>query len=170
MLRIILTLFVIIFWSLSTFALEDDFSLEQVMSAPLPSNITAAPSGGKIAWVQNSQGLRNIWVAELPDYKGRQLTSYTEDDGQEITNINWSPDAKFAAAHQTVREHIQTQLTILQVQYGPFGVYLWILENRKGSLREQHPLFRLVVTQSPLLIKARFMRPLYQAHQTQSFL
>ncbi|MGY8985203.1 MAG: S9 family peptidase [Sphingomonadales bacterium] len=95
MLRIILTLFVIIFWSLSTFALEDDFSLEQVMSAPLPSNITAAPSGGKIAWVQNSQGLRNIWVAELPDYKGRQLTSYTEDDGQEITNINWSPDAKF---------------------------------------------------------------------------
>ena len=71
---------------------QETFSLEQIMSSPFPSELTAAPAGGSVAWVLNARGARNIWVAEPPDYRGRQLTSYTEDDGQEITELAWSPD------------------------------------------------------------------------------
>lgn len=71
---------------------QDKFSLEQVMSAPFPSDLTASKSGARIAWVLSARGARNIWVAEAPAYKGRQLTSYTEDDGMELGELVWTPD------------------------------------------------------------------------------
>jgi dipeptidyl aminopeptidase/acylaminoacyl peptidase len=70
------------------------FSLEQVMSAPFPSDLTAAPKSGAIAWVLDQHGARNIWIAEAPAYQGRQLTRYTADDGQEIAEITWTPDGR----------------------------------------------------------------------------
>jgi len=60
---------------------QDKFTLEQVMSAPFPSDLSASKSGAKVAWVLSAKGARNVWVAEPPAYKGRQLTSYAEDDG-----------------------------------------------------------------------------------------
>jgi len=69
------------------------FTLEQVMSAPFPSDLVASSAGGKVAWVLNAKGARNIWIAEPPAYRGRQLTSYTEDDGTEIGELSWTPDA-----------------------------------------------------------------------------
>jgi len=73
-------------------AAQERFTIEQVMSSPFPSELTAAPTGAKVAWVFNAQGLRNIWVAEAPDYEARRLTAYTEDDGQEISDLTWTPD------------------------------------------------------------------------------
>jgi dipeptidyl aminopeptidase/acylaminoacyl peptidase len=55
--------------------------------------MTAAPAGGHIAWVQNAQGVRNIWVAAPPDYPARAITSYKEDDGQEISALAFTADA-----------------------------------------------------------------------------
>jgi dipeptidyl aminopeptidase/acylaminoacyl peptidase len=69
------------------------FSLEQVLGAAFPSDLTAAPAGGKIAWVSNARGVRNVMVAEPPEYRGRAITSYTADDGQEIGPLAWTPDA-----------------------------------------------------------------------------
>jgi len=68
------------------------------MSAPFDSDLTAAPMGNKFAWVSHVQGERNIWVA-LPasngaGYESRQITTYTNDDGQQISGLVWSPDAK----------------------------------------------------------------------------
>jgi dipeptidyl aminopeptidase/acylaminoacyl peptidase len=73
---------------------KEPFTLEQVLSAPFPTDLTAAPSGGAVAWVFNDRGVRNIWVAEPPDYRGRKLTAYSEDDGQEISDLEFTPDAK----------------------------------------------------------------------------
>lgn len=70
------------------------FTLEQILSAPFPSGLSAAPTGGKVAWVQNAQGIRNIWVAEPPEYRGRQITQYAVDDGQDLGSLQWLPDAK----------------------------------------------------------------------------
>jgi acetyl esterase/lipase len=70
------------------------FTLEQVMSAPFPSHLVAAPTGGSVAWVQITKGSRNIWVASPPDYKGRKLTSYEGDDGDELGELVWTADAK----------------------------------------------------------------------------
>jgi dipeptidyl aminopeptidase/acylaminoacyl peptidase len=70
------------------------FTLEQIMSAPFPSDLTAAPKGGAVAWVLNQRGARNVWIAEAPAYQGHRLTSYRADDGQEIDQITWTPDGR----------------------------------------------------------------------------
>jgi dipeptidyl aminopeptidase/acylaminoacyl peptidase len=72
---------------------QQAFTLEQVLSAPFPSNLTAAKSAPRIAWVLDEQGKRNIYVAESPDFKARRLTSYPEEDGQELSSLRFSADA-----------------------------------------------------------------------------
>jgi len=62
-------------------AAQGSFTLEQVLGVPFNSNLVAAESGHRIAWTSNRQGRRNIWVAEGPNFVGRQLTAYAEDDG-----------------------------------------------------------------------------------------
>ena len=63
------------------------FTIEQVLSSPFPSNLMATKNGNEIAWVFNQEGRRNIWLADLNDNTMRQLTNFTEDDGQEIGNL-----------------------------------------------------------------------------------
>src|SRR5215813_3112068 len=72
---------------------QGKFTLEQVMSAPFPDGLVAARNANRIAWTLDEQGKRNIWVAEAPDFKARRLTSYSQDDGQEISDIQFSDDA-----------------------------------------------------------------------------
>ena len=72
-------------------AAQTSFTLDQVMSAPFPSAPVVSSTGGKIAWVYNARGVRNIWVAEPPAYRGHSVTAYTEDDGQEIAELRWTP-------------------------------------------------------------------------------
>jgi len=79
---------------LATTAAAAGFTLEQVLSAPFPSELTAAPGGAKLAWLLNERGARNIWIASAPEYKGVRLTAYIEDDGQDIGQIRWTPDAR----------------------------------------------------------------------------
>src|ERR1700730_8265604 len=73
---------------------QQSFTLEQVTSAPFPNSLTAAPSGGRLVWQLNARGARNLWGASPPDYLGRQITAYTEDDGLEIDEIRWTSDAR----------------------------------------------------------------------------
>ncbi|HEY6268927.1 MAG TPA: prolyl oligopeptidase family serine peptidase [Candidatus Acidoferrum sp.] len=71
---------------------QKPFSLEQVMSAPFPSNLIAAKKSNRIAWTLDQEGRRNIWVADDAGIAGRQLTKYTEDDGQELSELSFSAD------------------------------------------------------------------------------
>ena len=73
------------------------FTLEQVTSSPFPSDLIASQKGDRVAWVFDAEGKRNIWVAEAPAFKGRQLTRYDKDDGQEITEPEFSPDGNWIA-------------------------------------------------------------------------
>jgi dipeptidyl aminopeptidase/acylaminoacyl peptidase len=73
------------------------FTLEQVLSAPFPSDLVAAPSGGAVAWVFDAKGARNVWVAAPPDYRGHAVTAYPDDDGQEISEVAFTPDGKSVA-------------------------------------------------------------------------
>ena len=71
------------------------FTLQQVMSAPFNSDLIAAPVKNRFAWISYFEGRRNIWVAEPSGdgYTSRAITNYTHDDGQEISGLQWSPDA-----------------------------------------------------------------------------
>ena len=72
----------------------ESFSLEQVMSYPFPTALTASPKSTRIAWVIDRQGIRNVWTADAPDFAARAITSYNADDGQELTNVSVSPDGR----------------------------------------------------------------------------
>ncbi|MGA8182283.1 MAG: prolyl oligopeptidase family serine peptidase [Terriglobia bacterium] len=93
--RIAVSLCLFLFFAACATAKPRSFTLEQVMSAPFPTELTAAPSGAKVAWVFNAQGARNVWVAEGSGggFSGRQLTNYTGDDGQDMGDLAWLPDA-----------------------------------------------------------------------------
>jgi dipeptidyl aminopeptidase/acylaminoacyl peptidase len=78
-------------------AARGSFTLEQVMSSPFPTELVASPSGGRVAWVFDARGVRNIWVAEPSGgggYQSRQLTQYTQDDGQDMGELTWTPDGR----------------------------------------------------------------------------
>jgi dipeptidyl aminopeptidase/acylaminoacyl peptidase len=66
-------------------------ALEQFLSHPIESNFAASTDGKNIAWVINDHGKRNILLKtgnELP----RLLTDYQQDDGQEISQLIFSPN------------------------------------------------------------------------------
>src|SRR5437867_2549185 len=63
------------------------FTVDQIKSYPFPTELTAAATGSRIAWAFNERGLRNVWVAEGPDFRARRLTNYNTDDGQELSSL-----------------------------------------------------------------------------------
>src|SRR5712692_1611786 len=73
------------------------FSLEQVMSSPFPSELTVSKRGDKVAWAFDAEGKRNFWIAEAPAFAARQLTHYDKDDGQELTDLLFSPNGNTIA-------------------------------------------------------------------------
>src|ERR1700742_5174859 len=73
---------------------KSSFTIEQVMSSPFPTQLTAAAKTNRIAWVFDSKGERNIWVADAPDFAARQITQYKGDDGQDIFAVKLTPDGK----------------------------------------------------------------------------
>jgi len=72
---------------------QKSVALEELMSAPFPENLIAAKTADRLAWTLNEEGKRNIWVAEGPSFTARRLTAYLEDDGQPISELNFSADA-----------------------------------------------------------------------------
>src|SRR6059058_5231376 len=71
------------------------FTIEQITSYPYPTELTVAPTGSRLAWVFDERGVRNVYAAEEPDFQPRKLTSYTSDDGQELTNLSISADGRW---------------------------------------------------------------------------
>jgi len=64
------------------------------MSSPFPTALTSAAKANRIAWVFDSRGERNVWVADAPDFAARQVTRYEGDDGQDIFAVKLTPDGK----------------------------------------------------------------------------
>ncbi len=71
------------------------FTMEEVSKFSFPSGLTSSPVANQIAWAMNEQGKRNVFIATGPDFNPEKLTDFNEDDGQEISNLQFSPDGKF---------------------------------------------------------------------------
>ena len=66
-------------------------ALEQFISHPIEAHFAASADGKNIAWVINDHGKRNIMIkigSELP----KVFTDYPQDDGQEISQLAFSPN------------------------------------------------------------------------------
>jgi dipeptidyl aminopeptidase/acylaminoacyl peptidase len=89
-------LFALIFFFVSAahaLAAAPAFTIDQILSAPFPDNLTASPKRDAVAWVLNAEGVRNIWAAKAPGYQAAQVTKFTADDGQELGELVWNPDS-----------------------------------------------------------------------------
>jgi dipeptidyl aminopeptidase/acylaminoacyl peptidase len=71
---------------------RSEFSMAQVLHYPFATELAAAERGNVIAWVCNLDGVRNVWVARGPAFTPVKVTQFNEDDGQEITQLTFSPD------------------------------------------------------------------------------
>jgi dipeptidyl aminopeptidase/acylaminoacyl peptidase len=70
------------------------FTLEEALDFPYPeeTSISSCSTEDRIAWVENVHGVRNVVVAEAPQWKKRQITHYIKDDGQAITDLQFTSD------------------------------------------------------------------------------
>ena len=73
-------------------ASEAGFTLDQATGFPFVDGLVSARTRDRIAWIRMVHGVRNIFVADGPDFVPRQVTQFTEDDGQELTQLTFSPD------------------------------------------------------------------------------
>ncbi|MBS0556923.1 MAG: S9 family peptidase [Proteobacteria bacterium] len=120
-------------------AAATSFTLEQALSYPFPQGLTAAPEGDRIAWIVNRSGARNVWIAQAPKFAPRQVTRFAGDDGQEITQLTFSPDGKMLLfvrggdhdANWPVKNPPDAASSPLEPK-----VMLWVVDQDAGSARE----------------------------------
>ena len=74
------------------------FALDEILAYPFPENLTASSTGAAIAWTLNERGVRNIYLADGPEFRPRRLTSYADDDGRELASLSFSDDGRYRDA------------------------------------------------------------------------
>ena len=66
--------------------------LDALVGWPFPTEMAAAADAPVVVWVRNERGARNVWAAAGPGWRGRPLTQFEEDDGQEVAGLAVSAD------------------------------------------------------------------------------
>ncbi|WP_116810521.1 S9 family peptidase [Steroidobacter cummioxidans] len=77
-------------------AADRSVTIENLLSAPFPYGLMAAPKGEQVAWIANHLGARNIYLGQAgSDAKltVRALTRQEGDTGIELSDLQWSHDA-----------------------------------------------------------------------------
>jgi dipeptidyl aminopeptidase/acylaminoacyl peptidase len=71
------------------------YTLDELLATPYVSNLTAARNSATLLFTVAQEGKRNVFSV---DDKGalKQLTHFTEDDGQEITSLQLHPNGEWA--------------------------------------------------------------------------
>ena len=109
------------------------FTIEEVMQAPYPSSLVAA-AGNSAAWVFDTKGVRNIWLAQ--GNRSRQITSYTLDDGFDIGDLALSPDVSLAAyvRGQSLEDDLPANVNSSAEGASPREV--WVIPTAGGNPRK----------------------------------
>ena len=116
------------------------FTLDEIMGAPFPSELIAAPAGRAVAWVYDAQGTRNVWVADSPGATpGHQLTSFTGDEGFNIGDLVWSSDAASLAFTRGGTLEDEAPTNIGSTPEGPLPREVWVVAASGGTARKLGP-------------------------------
>ncbi len=73
---------------------QPGFTLEQATAYPFVDHLVSAAAIDRVAWVRMVGGVRNIFVADVATANPRQVTQFTADDGQELTQLTFSANGE----------------------------------------------------------------------------
>lgn len=110
------------------------FTIDQVMQAPFPTNLVIAQHGKEVAWVFNTSGRRNVWIADSAHgMKGRALTSFDQDDGFNIGELTWSPNSQLLAFTRGADLDDERGTNITSSAQGPTPREVWVVSRTGGD-------------------------------------
>ncbi len=116
---------------------HESFSIEEVMQAPYPAALTAAPTGKSVAWVFNEKGCRNIWIAESAGAaRATQVTTYEGDNGYDIGDLDWSPDAHSIAYTRGQALKDESPANVNSSPDGAVSPEVWIVRTTGAAPRK----------------------------------
>ncbi len=110
------------------------FTIEQVMQAPFPSELLASSTAKAVAWVFDVRGCRNVWVADAAHgMKARAITGFSGDDGFNIGELAWSPDAKAIAFTRGGSLEDERPANVNSAPEGPTPREVWVVSTGGGD-------------------------------------
>ena len=85
-------IYTLAFALIAAMGIQAQVTIDNLLNVPFPTALTSSPDGKRIAWVFNDQGVRNIYIADAPEFPPRKITNYNQDDGQEISSVRFTHD------------------------------------------------------------------------------
>ena len=117
-------------------AVAAPFTIADMMQSPYPSSLVASAKGQGAAWVFDTKGVRNIWVADSEAGGGpRQITAYTADDGYDIGDLAWSPDTRLIAFMRGKTLEDDKPANVDSAPAGPVPREIWVVATAGGDPR-----------------------------------
>jgi len=71
-------------------------TIAQFLSPSSPLELTRAKDADRVAWVAYERGMRNVYTAAAPEFRATRLTSFLQDDGIEVSDVELSDDGSTA--------------------------------------------------------------------------
>ena len=112
-----------------------NFTIEQVLSSPFPSGLTAATHSPRIAWVFDERGARNVWTAEGPNFVARQVTHYSTDDGEPIASLRLTPDGSTVVFVRGTETNEQGRVADPTSELNARKQSVWAADVESGAMR-----------------------------------
>ena len=71
-------------------------TVAQFLSPSSPLELTRARNTDRVAWVAYERGMRNVYTAAAPEFRPVRLTSFMQDDGTDLSEVDLSDDGTTA--------------------------------------------------------------------------
>jgi dipeptidyl-peptidase 4 len=71
---------------------DPGFTLSDILSPGFPYGLVAARGTDRIAWMENEEGMRNVYTAQAPDFEPVRLSETAADDGVDLSSLQISDD------------------------------------------------------------------------------
>ncbi len=69
-------------------------TIEQFLKPGFPYELVSADKADRVAWLSYEAGKRNVFTAAAPDFHATRVTSFTKDDGIDLTGLEISADGR----------------------------------------------------------------------------
>ncbi|HKW48891.1 MAG TPA: prolyl oligopeptidase family serine peptidase [Gemmatimonadaceae bacterium] len=88
-------------------AAQTKATVAQFLSPSSPLELARAKDVDRVAWVAYERGMRNVYTAAAPEFKAVRLTSFMQDDGVDVSEVELSDDGSTAIFIRGTNENRQ---------------------------------------------------------------